>query len=59
MRKLALLLEEKASMPVLGGVSGPQKVARQCICSGVYLRNLVLLSLSSSLLLLLLIEIFD
>jgi len=28
---------KKASMPVLGGTRGPQRVARQCMCSGVYL----------------------
>ncbi len=26
-------------MPVLGGVTGPWSVAKQCMCSGVYLRN--------------------
>ena len=40
MRNDAFDVDENASMPVFGGVMGPQKVARQCMCSGVYLRNL-------------------
>lgn len=38
-RNEALDEDEKASTPVLGGVIGPQKVARQCMCSGVYFRK--------------------